>query len=306
MYLAAVLGLSAGLGLLLFLRSLRPTPLDLFAYLAALEAPEAPPPTPPDSERERTGTLRWLDRRIGDQLAASIPAPRRDPEQLARDLRVAGWRRSELAVDMFVLPLAVMALAALTMLAFYGFEVPLPVGAFALFVPVGFSAAPFVPPLLLRSAAEERRREFRLGLSAFLDLVAISLAGGAPYQQAMLDAASAGNGWVFTELRGPLVAARDRGLPPWDGLRDLGRSLGVPELEELTSSISLAGAQGAHVGESLTSKADSLRARRISEAEADAERVSERMSLPVAILSLAFIALIGYPALASALGGFGQ
>lgn len=29
------------------------------------------------------------------------------------------------------------------------------------------------------------------------------------------------------------------------------------------------------------------------------------MSLPVAILSLAFVALIGYPALASALSGFG-
>lgn len=176
----------------------------------------------------------------------------------------------------------------------------------ALLVPLGFSIAPFVPLLLLKSAAEERRQEFRLGLSAFLDLVAISLAGGAPYQQAMQDAASAGNGWVFTEIQRPLVAARDRGLPPWDGIRDLGRSIGVPELEELTGSISLAGVEGAHVGESLTSKADSLRARRISEAEAEAERVSERMSLPVAILALAFVALIGYPALASALTGFGE
>jgi len=118
-------------------------------------------------------------------------------------------------------------------------------------------------------------------------------------------ARTAGNGWVFTEVRGPLVAARDGGLPPWDGLRDLGRSLGVPELEELMSSISLAGDQGTQVGESLTSKADSLRARRISEAKADAKRMSERMSLTVAILSLALIALIGCLALSSALGGFG-
>jgi len=249
--------------------------------------------------------MRSLDRRLGNRLA-SFGVPQRDIEQLEKDLRVAGWTRAELAVDMFVLPIAVVVLAGLTVLVFYAFSVTPPIAVVGLVVPLGFSGAPFVPGLLLRSAAEERRREFRLGLSAFLDLVAISLAGGAPYQQAMQDAVSAGNGWVFTELRRPLVAARDRGLPPWEGLRDLGRSLGVVELEELTSSISLAGAQGAHVGESLISKADSLRARRISEAEAEAERVSERMSLPVAILALAFVALIGYPALASALNGFGQ
>lgn len=305
MLLAIVLGLSAGLGLVLFLRSLKPAPLDVAEYLSIMETPEAPPP-PPETERKRMEILRSLDRRIGNQLAASIPTPRKDVEQLAKDLRVAGWNRAELAVDMFVLPIVVVIFAGLITLVYLAFEVTPPVSAMALLVPLGFSIAPFVPLLLLKSAAEERRQEFRLGLSAFLDLVAISLAGGAPYQQAMQDAASAGNGWVFTELQRPLVAARDRGLPPWDGIRDLGRSLGVPELEELTSSISLAGVEGAHVGESLTSKADSLRARRISEAEAEAERVSERMSLPVAILALAFVALIGYPALASALTGFGE
>ena len=305
MVLPLLVGLGVGLGLLLFLRALRPAPLDVAEFLRELETPEPPPP-PPETERQRSSFMRSLDRRIGNQLAATIPAPRKDPEQLARDLRVAGWSRPELAVDMFVLPVVVVVFAGLILIVFSAFGVSPPTAAIGLFAPLGFAVAPFVPMLLLRSAAEERRREFRLGLSAFLDLVAISLAGGAPYQQAMLDAASAGNGWVFTELRRPLVAARDRGLPPWDGLRDLGRSIGVGELEELTSSISLAGAQGAHVGESLTSKADSLRARRISEAEADAERMSERMSLPVAILSLAFVALIGYPALASALSGFGE
>jgi len=127
--------------------------------------------------RPRSSLLKSLDRRLGDQLAASIPAPRRDPEQLAKALRVAGWRREELAVDMFVLSLFVVVLAVLTMLLFYAFEVSPPVGAFAILAPVTFSLAPFVPLLLLRAAAEERRREFRLELSAFLDLVAISLAG---------------------------------------------------------------------------------------------------------------------------------
>lgn len=185
--------------------------------------------------------MRTLDRRLGNQLAASLPAPRRDPEQLEKDLRVAGWSRAELAVDRFVLPIAVVILGAMTLLVFSAFEVRPPTAALSFLGPVALAVAPFVPLLLLRSAAEERRREFRLGLSAFLDLVAISLAGGAPYQQAMQDAASAGNGWVFTELLRPLIAARDRGLPPWDGLRDLGRSLGISELEELTSSISWPG-----------------------------------------------------------------
>lgn len=147
--------------------------------------------------------------------------PRRDRRKRARRARQRGRRRRRRRrcrgrrrrSDLGALRHRPPTPTARPVLVFYAFDVQPPVAALVFLVPLLLLLAPFIPPLLLRSAAEDRRREFRLVLSAFLDLVAISLAGGAPYQQAMQDAAAAGNGWIFTELRRPLVAVSD--APTW-------------------------------------------------------------------------------------------
>ena len=54
-----------------------------------------------------------------------------------------------------------------------------------------------VAPMMWRSKASERRRNFRHALGSFLDLVVISLAGGGGVESALTDASEIGRGWAF-------------------------------------------------------------------------------------------------------------
>jgi Flp pilus assembly protein TadB len=165
--------------------------------------------------------------------------------------------------------------------------------------PIGF----LLPVLQLRSKAADRRRTFRHALSAFLDVVSISLAGGRGVDSALHDAAESGHGWAFDELRRSLLEARLQGETPWTGLARLGQDLAIPELGELAASASLAGTEGARVRTSLAAKARSLRLRGLTEIEAAAQSASERMSFPIVVLMVGFIVFIAYPAVDRVLTG---
>jgi Flp pilus assembly protein TadB len=150
----------------------------------------------------------------------------------------------------------------------------------------------------LRSDAEKARREFRHALAAYLELVAILMAGGAGVETAMFDAVDTGRGAAFRHLRSALSAAQARREPPWQFLGDLGHHLGIIELEELGSSMTLAGG-GAVVRDSLVAKAGAIRNRDLAEQEYEAQSRSETMVLPVALMFAGFLILIGYPALSA-------
>lgn len=149
----------------------------------------------------------------------------------------------------------------------------------------------------MRTEADERRKAFRHALSSFLDLVVISLAGGAGVESGLRDAAGIGEGWAFTQLRSALDVTMLTGETTWSALGRLGEELGVAELSELAASVSLAGTEGARVRESLAAKAKSLREHELSEAEAEAQSATERMAFPVVLLFLGFLILIGFPAI---------
>jgi tight adherence protein C len=150
--------------------------------------------------------------------------------------------------------------------------------------------------LALHSEAARRREAFSFALSAYLDLVVVSMAAGRGVEGALSVAAETGTGSAFEALRRALNGARLYGVPPWDALDDLGAQLGVAELSGIAASIRLAGASGARVRSSLAARAKALRARGLAEARAAAESETERMSVPVVLLVLGFIVLIGYPA----------
>ena len=133
-------------------------------------------------------------------------------------------------------------------------------------------------------------------LAAYLDLIVISLAGGAGIEAALTYSAAAGHGWAFTRLRGALQAAQLTRRPPWQLLGQLGDDLGISELSELAASVTLAGTEGARVRASLAAKAAGLRARQLADAETAAQAATERMSLPLVLLFAGFLLLIGYPA----------
>ncbi|MGW3952878.1 type II secretion system F family protein [Streptomyces sp. NPDC004752] len=156
----------------------------------------------------------------------------------------------------------------------------------------------FAPDLNVRQQAARRRREMRHTLSLVLDLTVIALAGGAGIQQALAQAVAAPQGWAAGRLRHALHVAQLTRTSPWPHLGELGRHLTVADLTELSSTLSLAGSEGAKIRGSLAAKARAMRRRRISEADGAAQAATERMSLPVVGLFAAFLLLIGYPALA--------
>ncbi|MGH3991098.1 MAG: type II secretion system F family protein, partial [Pseudonocardiaceae bacterium] len=180
-----------------------------------------------------------------------------------------------------------------------GSGIQLPIIAGLVCAAVGF----VLPDLQARAAAAKLRVGFRHALSAYLDLVWISVAGGAGLDSALSDSANIGRGWAFDQIRRALDTARLTRTTPWATLRQLGEELDVTQLAELAASVSLAGTEGAKVRASLAAKAAALRTHQITEAEAQAQAATERMSLPVMLLFLGFLAFIAYPALTQVLQG---
>lgn len=145
---------------------------------------------------------------------------------------------------------------------------------------------------LARQEAARRRREFRLGLAFFLDLMIVVLSGGGGPATAVRLASEAGQGWVYAQLRDALMVGRIRRQEPWDVLAALGAEFDVVELEELAASVAMAERQGASVRQSLGAKAGAIRDRQAAEEEARAKAATIRMALPLVLLGIGFAALL--------------
>lgn len=150
--------------------------------------------------------------------------------------------------------------------------------------------------------AEKRRSDMDLAVAVFLDLVNVLLAGGAGVETAILAAAEAGDGWGFSQIRLSIARSQSARQSYWDGLRELGRAVGVESLEEVANSVQLAGEHGARIRQSLAGKALALRHRNLARIEHDAQRRTEQMGLPVVVLFMGFILLVGYPAFVGTIG----
>lgn len=161
------------------------------------------------------------------------------------------------------------------------------------------------PVWQLRDRARAMRRDFRASLSAYLDLVSILLAGGAGIETALVAAARVGDGPSFASVARCLDVARTSRRSPWDVLAEHGERIGVEELPQLASTVRLGGEQGARMTASLLAKAQSMRDKQLAEVEARANSATERMGLPMVLLFVAFLVLLGYPAMRMISAGFG-
>ncbi|MFV2102089.1 type II secretion system F family protein [Micromonospora sp. LOL_024] len=276
-------GLVAGLGLLLAASGLAPARPTLGQALDALRrAPAAP----------------------------EAPTPAR-VRLLAAPLRAVGLPRRRMCADLAVLerPVA-LHLADQTLAVLAGLVLPplamavLTAGGvtFAAGMPVWASLAGaaggwWLAESTVHAEAGRRRDELRYALSAVLDLVVISLAGGAGLEQALDDACADSHGWAAQRLRRAVDTARLLRVPPWQALGQLGEDTGVVELQELAATMSLAGTEGARIRDSLTIRAATLRAHQAAALEARANAATERMSMPVMLLAAAYMLFLLYPAI---------
>ncbi|MEO7572335.1 MAG: type II secretion system F family protein [Acidimicrobiales bacterium] len=291
---ALIAGLGLATGLLLILSGAFPAPLPVDRALAQLHRERTRDyDTPEESRLDRLLGRSWSESALGARITLAASA----------DLRVTGQTATAHLAQRLAFGLLGLLWAPLVVLimSIGGVRVgaALPLWVCVVLGPLGFA----YPGLALRSAAAERRRGFRHALSAFLDVVAVSLASGRGVDTALRDGVRAGNGWPFAGLERALSEARLLGESPWTALARLSRAIGVPELAELAASAALAGNEGARVRSSLAAKARAIRVRGLAEVEGAAQSATERMTLPVVLLMVGFIVFLGYPAIDRVING---
>lgn len=282
MLVALVTGAGAGLGTLLVARGVLAPSAPLDRTLRAL-----------DGTRRRPGGLAIS---VVEGLGVDLGRQRTDLAVCGRALDRHAFEKLACAGALAALPIGCAAVARMGGINVAGTLVAVASAAAAL---VGF----VVPDLIVKADAERKRREFRHALGAYLDLVAIVVAGGGGTETALYAAVEVGGGWPFAELRRTLAGCRIAAEPPWAALDRLGERLGVDELREVAASVGLAGEYGAKVRHSLSVRAKSMRDHRIAEVESDAQAATEKMSIPVVLMLFGFVAFVLYPALQLVLQG---
>ena len=298
---AVVLGATGGLGVTLIVRELLPSDPQLAGALHRLAPTQVPtatllPEDEPSSSGDDTSTA-GLEYRVGvwaQRYLTQAPFLTLPTKEL-RLLRIPLARHLGQKVLMALLGLLFpVAFVVLTAAAGYALPIVLPAAAALVLAGVLF----LVPDVEIRRKALAAREEFARATSAYLDLTAIERAAGAGATQALEQAATVGDSWVFIRLREQLVRARLSGTPPWDGLRELSQELGLPELSDLADIMRLSGEQGAAVADTLRARSRGLRAALLTKEQARANEQSERMVVPVAFLGLIFLVILGAPAIA--------
>jgi tight adherence protein C len=141
------------------------------------------------------------------------------------------------------------------------------------------------------------KSDLRYQVSAYLDVVTMLLAGNTGYEGALEQAAHAGDGRLFVELRRRIRDAGARGASLTEALRRTGVDLGLDELEQIAATAALSAAEGAPVARSLAAKCATLRSALATEQESEARLRTSRLTTPIVGMSLIFMALVIYPAL---------
>jgi Flp pilus assembly protein TadB len=294
---ALLAGAFFGLGGYLLFRALFPPRPGLSARLAAFDAARRRGEAEPSGRAAATAQrVTGLRAQVGRSLAAFYDA--------------RGWQQRSVRADLALLDrsfeafLATKFLLATAAIVF----IPILVGYFAILglgvavaVPVWlgiFFALIFflLPDLQLRQEAASRRRDFRHAVSAFLDLVAMNLAGGRGVPEALMTAANVGDGWAVRRIRDALSNARITGTTPWQALGRLGEEVNVDELRDLSAALALVADDGAKVRQSLAARAASMRSRELSDVEGKAGERSQSMLVAQLLLCAGFLIFLAYPA----------
>ena len=287
---AVIGGAAVGAGLVLAASGLLPGRPDIQSVLDRLDAR-----SPSGQIRQEPAVSATALERAGAAVlqavgARTVRVPVGDLELLGRSPTGHLGRKAVLALLGLLMP-AVAASAATAA----GFSLPFTVPAVMSLVVA--AALWFAPDLEVRQQAVQAREDFRFAVRAFIRLVALERAADAAPTQALNRAASVGRGWVFSRIQDALARAELDGISPWEALRGLASELGVPELGAPADILAIAGDQGAAVAETLNAQARSLSGALLAAAKARANRATEQMVMPVAVLVLITTAYIGYPAL---------
>ena len=297
MTVALLAGAFFGLGAYLLFRAIFPPRPGLSARLAAFDAArrrgEAEPHRRAAGTAERVTGLRA---RVGRSLAAFYDARGWQQRSVRADLALLDRSFETFLATKFLLATAAIVFIPIlaTYFAILGLDV---VVAVPVWVGIFFALIFFLlPDMQLRQEAAARRRDFRHAVSAFLDLVAMNLAGGRGVPEALMTAANVGDGWAVRRIRDALSNARITGITPWQALGRLGDDVNVDELRDLSAALALVADDGAKVRQSLSARAASMRSRELSDIEGKAGEQSQSMLVAQLLLCAGFLIFLAYPA----------
>ncbi len=272
-------GLLTAFGCWLVVNELVPAAPDLRAAIRRLESSGG-------FRQQAAGTARFTGRL--DAAPRWLPVPRADLRLLGQD--ASAWLATKIAYGVAGLAIAPVLSGVLEL---GGLPVPwmLPAGGSLALGTLLF----WLPDIVTRVNARERRADFRHALTSYLDLVALERGAGAAPTEALEAASAVGGGWPFERLRTALDQARKAGLPPWDGLSVLAAEIGITELADVAEIAGVAGHEGARILDTLTARAESMRAQALTAMKARAGARSTTMVLPIALLAGGFLVLLIFP-----------
>jgi tight adherence protein C len=290
-----VCAVGSALGILGLVAALRPSPASLRAALAVLE--RGPSPIAGKSDRPGRPGFR-IDRTMGDHMAVAVADRSYVRDRVAPLLRITGMSLEDLCGEVVLAGTAGFLLPGIWWMVVTagGVQLPFIIPLWASLT-LGCGAAA-LPVFVLHSKATQARRSARRVVGSFLNLVVLCLAGGMGIESALHSSARIGEDAISERILSALVLAQDGGGTPWEALDHLGRDIGVSELTELAAAVGLAGTEGARIRQTLAAKATSIRRHDLSEAEAQANTVTERLFLPGVFLLIGFLLFIAYPAVA--------
>jgi Flp pilus assembly protein TadB len=301
MTLALVTGALVGGALFLLVFAMIPRRLSLSRQLAAFDA-------------ARTATPAYTPTRVSESRDSAVS--RRLGAGLAKFCAEQGWEFPSLRANLALADrsfenfLATKVLLSLfgflfipivfTLLSVAGIHVAIviPIWAALLFGFVFF----FLPDFEVKQKADQRRKDFRHAVGAFLDLVSMNLSGGRGVPEALLSASEIGSSWSMTRIRDALTNARITGQTPWQALGRLGEEVRVDELRDLSAALGLVADDGAKVRESLTARAVSLRRRELADMEGQAGERSQSMLVAQMLMAAGFMIFLIYPAIQILIG----
>lgn len=286
--LMTVAGVMAGAGVVLIVRGAMSPPAALEEIVADLHRPRMVAPAP-------HGVRAQIDAAVSRFALWGLSE--RQPDLRVLERSADKFTQDRILWSVIGASLGLFALATQPLGLVSWMTLPIGLGLCVLGAVSGW----FYALVDLRSDAVTARAEFVAAVASYLELVSILMAGGAGVQTALFEAAQVGRGRGYRHLRAALTAAQAHREEPWARFGELGRLVGVTDLEALAASMTLAG-DGAQVRDALRIKAETVRERALAEQEAAAHSRSETMVLPVAMMFAGFLLLIGYPALAGLSG----
>lgn len=240
--------------------------LGVLDRIGSVVADLAPQPLAPDTTRALRCIERRADRHLGLLVAASFVGLAA-PTLVVTILRVVG------IVDRPVIVIPALA---------------------------GVLAAVFAPifvHLAALDAAADVRVDLRHQLSAYVDMVTMLLAGNTGHEGALLQAAEAGDGTLFRELRRRMREVSTTGRSLIDALDLVADDYDLDELGQIAATTRLAAAEGAPIARSLAAKCSTLRSTLASDQEAQVRVRTDKVTPPLVGMTLLFMAVIVYPAL---------